>query len=51
MQELLALLAQQQKLYDDAVPLSVAEPRPAAWTPPAQDALPKKKAGKKQGPA
>ncbi len=47
-QELLALLAQQQKLYDDTVPLTVAEPQPAAWTPPGPDELPKKKAAKKQ---
>jgi arylsulfatase A-like enzyme len=47
-QELLALLAQQQKLHDDLAPLTVAEPRPAAWTPPDKDEMPKKKAGKKQ---
>ncbi|MEI6645651.1 MAG: sulfatase-like hydrolase/transferase [bacterium] len=32
--EMMALLEQQQKLYDDGVPLSVANPTPAAWTPP-----------------
>ncbi len=33
--EMMALLAAQQKLYGDPVPLTVANPKPAAWTPPA----------------
>ncbi|MCX7005799.1 MAG: hypothetical protein NTY53_00840, partial [Kiritimatiellaeota bacterium] len=45
---MLALLAQQQKLYDDPAPLTVAEPRPAAWTPPDKDMKQQKKAGRKQ---
>jgi len=32
--EMMALLAQQQKLYGDVVPLTVSVPTPAAWTPP-----------------
>jgi hypothetical protein len=32
---LLALLARQQKEIGDTAPLSVANPNPAAWTPPA----------------
>lgn len=32
--EMMALLEQQQKLYDDPVPLTVADPKPPAWTPP-----------------
>jgi arylsulfatase A-like enzyme len=33
--ELLALLARQQKEFGDTAPLSVANPNPASWTPPA----------------
>jgi arylsulfatase A-like enzyme len=35
--ELLALLAQQQKFYGDTLPLTVPNPQPAEWTPPASD--------------
>ena len=34
-QALLALLRQQQKFYGDTLPLTVAHPQPADWTPPA----------------
>ena len=33
--EMLALLEQEQKRYDDPSPLTVANPKPSAWTPPA----------------
>jgi arylsulfatase A-like enzyme len=46
-QELLALLAQQQKIYADVVPLTVAKPQPAAWTPPAAATLARQKGNKK----
>lgn len=32
--EMMALLEQQQKAYDDVVPLTVADPKSAEWTPP-----------------
>lgn len=34
-QALLALLQQQQKFYGDTLPLTVAHPQPAEWSPPA----------------
>ena len=42
--EMMAMLAQAQKDCDDQCPLTVANPKPAQWTPPAK--LPEKK-GKK----
>ena len=36
--EMMALLADQQKLYGDVVPLTVPNPAPAAWTPPERGA-------------
>ncbi len=44
--ELLALLAAQQREFGDAAALTVAEPKPADWTPPARGAKP---AGQKKG--
>ena len=32
--EMLAVMERQQKLYGDRAPLKVANPKPAAWTPP-----------------
>jgi arylsulfatase A-like enzyme len=34
LKEMMALLAQQQKLYDDEVPLNVPDPKSPAWNPP-----------------
>ena len=34
--ELMALLARKQKEFGDTAPLSVADPKPAAWSPPAK---------------
>jgi arylsulfatase A-like enzyme len=47
---MLALLAMQQKFYGDEAPLTVANPAPAAWTPPPGgriDSRPKKLKNKK----
>jgi hypothetical protein len=33
--EMWAVLEQQQKAYDDEVPLKVANPQPPVWSPPA----------------
>jgi hypothetical protein len=33
--------------YTDPVPLKVADPKPAAWTPPAKGEAPRKKAKNK----
>ncbi len=34
--EMTALLKQQQEAFGDTAPLSIAKPKPAAWTPPAK---------------
>ena len=46
--ELLARLQKEMADYADAIPLTVANPRPTEWTPPAAGALPEKKAKVKQ---
>ena len=38
--ELTGLLQKEMQRYDDAAPLTVANPRPAAWSPPAQEPMP-----------
>jgi arylsulfatase A-like enzyme len=38
---LTALLKQEQKRYGDTAPLSVANPKPAEWTPPRKDKAPR----------
>jgi arylsulfatase A-like enzyme len=40
---MLALLAEQQKFYNDDAPLTVPNPQPAAWTPPAGGVKPPQK--------
>jgi arylsulfatase A-like enzyme len=37
--EMMALLASEMKRCDDPIPLNIDNPKPAAWTPPAKDAL------------
>jgi hypothetical protein len=32
--EMLALMKKEMSFYDDPVPLEVAQPKPAEWTPP-----------------
>ncbi len=43
LRELTALLQKEMQRYDDPTPLTVANPKPAAWSPPAQAAPPAKK--------
>ncbi len=38
--ELTALLQKEMQRYDDAAPLTVAKPKPAAWSPPAHEVTP-----------
>jgi arylsulfatase A-like enzyme len=45
-QELLALLKQEMTAYEDPVPLEVADPKPAAWSPDAATPRPKRKKAK-----
>jgi arylsulfatase A-like enzyme len=42
--ELIDLLTKEMAAHADAFPLTVAEPKPAEWTPPARDDKPTKKA-------
>ena len=44
---LIALLGKTQPQFGDTCPLTVADPKPIAWTPPSPDTTPAKKAGKK----
>jgi arylsulfatase A-like enzyme len=44
--EMLTLLKKEMASYDDTIPLQVATPKPAEWTPPANGAKPGKRAGK-----
>jgi hypothetical protein len=44
--DLLARLQQQQAKFGDVQPLTVANPKPAAWQPPADEPPVKDKAGK-----
>ena len=46
-EEMLAKLKDQQAKYTDTLPLTVANPKPAAWTPPSAEERAKQKAAKK----
>jgi arylsulfatase A-like enzyme len=46
-EELLAKLKAQQAKYTDTLPLTVADPKPAQWTPPSAAEQAKQKGGKK----
>ena len=50
LRELTALLQKEMQRYDDPTPLTVANPKPAAWSPPAQAAPPAKKDKAKNRP-
>ena len=45
-QEMLALLKQEMTAYEDPVPLEVADPKPAAWSPDAAAPRPKRRKAK-----
>ena len=47
--EMMSLLAQEMAAHSDTAPLKVANPKPAAWTPPAPGEKPDAKAKKKAG--
>ena len=46
-EQMLAKLKDQQAKYTDTLPLTVANPKPAAWTPPSAEERAKQKAAKK----
>ncbi|MEO6741419.1 MAG: sulfatase-like hydrolase/transferase [Chthoniobacteraceae bacterium] len=48
--EMLSLLQQQMERYGDTAPLIIANPKPAAWTPPAPGAKAEKNARKESRP-
>lgn len=50
LKEMLALLEKAQKEFDDDCPLTVANPKPAAWSPPEGKPAPAAKAGKFTAP-
>jgi arylsulfatase A-like enzyme len=47
---LTARLEQEMARYGDTAPLRVAQPKPAAWTPPGSGTSPNPKAKRKQSP-
>lgn len=48
--ELLALLGKEQQLCGDTAPLTIANPKPAEWSPPAKHVKPAQKRGPDGGP-
>jgi hypothetical protein len=46
-EQMLAKLKDQQAKYTDTLPLTVANPKPAVWTPPSAEERAKQKAAKK----
>lgn len=46
-EQLLAKLKESQAKFTDTLPLTVANPKPAKWTPPSAEELAKAKAAKK----